>query len=190
MLKSCLAFIFVILAFGGGVQAAHIEGNLFYLSDSLTASSTETTASRILGDVALMINLTKKGGITVGWSYNYVSATDSAATEQSFSLTEMGPKFGFFFDKAKEWGLGLAYHLLSDATYDDDGTQVTWEGNSYKAEIGYAPAFGESFRAGVYLNYYQANFSEQLDSSENFSTVSNSRSIIYPSIHFSYNFSD
>lgn len=182
--KFLLAFLTVT---GGSAQALTLDANLFYLSDSLTVTTDSTTTS-LFWDFAVTINLDKKGQWVIGWAYNSLSISQSGATTSEFTLTEMGPKVGYYIDKAKVWSIFLTYNFQSQADYSDSTTTAEWRGTSLKGELGFTPAFTENFHAGVKLNYYQASFSEQFVNSTTFSTISNKRNIIYPTVAFIYRF--
>ncbi|MCB0385461.1 MAG: hypothetical protein KDD43_08715 [Bdellovibrionales bacterium] len=169
-------------------SAFSIDTNLFYLSDALSVTS-DTTATKMFLDVSINLDLSKKGDFTIGWGYSIISIGDEAGgTETTFGLTEMGPRFGYYIDKERLWGLFLTYNLQATADYKAGGTEVEWRGSSLKAEIGYRPELTENLLAGMHLIYYSASFSEQLSGSTTFTLVSNSRSIIYPAFTLSYRF--
>lgn len=182
--KFLLAFLTVA---GGSAQALTLDANLFYLSDALTTTG-DRTATSLFWDLAVTINMDKKGYWVIGWAYNSMTITETGSTSADFTLTEMGPKVGYYIDKAKVWSIFLVYSFQSQADFSDATSTAEWRGTSYKAEFGFTPAFTESFHAGVKLNYYQANFSEQFVSGTTFSTISNARSIIYPTVAFVYRF--
>lgn len=169
-------------------QAASLDFNAFYFSDSLTESATRSNA-RTFFDLAFTIDLDKKGHYVLGWSYGSLSATDSVTTNITYSATEMGPQFGWFFTKDKSWSTFLTYNLQATAKFND-GTAYEWRGSSYKIAVGYRPMVFDGFYAGIFLNYYAASFSEQLVGTTTFSTISYSRGTIYPTLSFSYNFGD
>jgi hypothetical protein len=109
-------------------QPFSVDSNLFYLSDSLSETS-NTTSSRIFGDIAVFIDLTKKGRWIVGWGYNYFSITESGTTESTFNLTEMGPKFGYYISKDKVWSIIVGYCFQSTADYSSGSTEAEWRGD-------------------------------------------------------------
>jgi len=168
-------------------HALTLDTSLFYLSDSFSATS-DTTSTRIFGEFAVTINLDKKGQWVIGWSYNYMSITESGSTTSDFGLTEMGPKLGYYLDKDYIWSIFFTYNFQSKADYSSGSSTAEWRGTSMKGELGFTPAFGENFNAGVKLNYYITNFNEEFTSGTTFSTISNSRSLIYPTIAFIYRF--
>lgn len=169
-------------------SAFSIDSNLFYLSDALDVTS-DTTAVKVFMDFSVNLDLSKKGDFTIGWAYSIVTISDDDnGTSTTFGLNEMGPRFGYYLDKEKLWGLFLTYNLQARADYKSGATDVEWRGSSYKFEIGYRPELTESLHAGMHLIYYTASFSEQLTGSTTFELVSNSRAIIYPAFTISYRF--
>ena len=171
-----------------GAAAFTLDSNLFYLSDALSITS-DTTATKMFADFSVNLDLSKKGDITIGWSYSIISISDEVSgTETTFGLSEMGPRFGYYIDKERYWGLFLTYNIQSTAKYQSGATDVEWRGSSLKFELGYRPEILENLVAGMHLIYYAASFSEELTGSTSFSLISNSRSIIYPAFTVSYRF--
>ena len=170
-------------------HAFSLDTGLFYFTDAFTAAS-DASNSRTFIDVAATINIDKKGFYIVGWSYGILQATDESSSEVTYSLTEMGPIFGYYFDRAKAWPILLVYNLQATADYDTgSGSSQSLRGTSYRASFGYRPLISESLHIGMFLNYHTASFSESLVGSSTFSTVSYSRAVIYPSLTISYDFS-
>lgn len=168
-------------------QGFTLDLNAFYMSDTLTVSS-DTTSTKIFGDLAAMMSMDRKGRLLLGWSYGYISINESGSTTSEFSLTEMGPKIGYYITKDYLWSVFFVYNLQSTAEYSSGATTAEWRGTSMKAEIGFTPAFSETFYAGLKLNYYLASFDEQFVSGTTFSTISNTRTTIYPTVAFIYRF--
>lgn len=169
-------------------HAFSMDTNLFYLSDSFSSSS-DSTSTRMFADLSLNLDLANKGQFTIGWGYSILNLGDNnGSTETSFSLTEMGPRFGYYIDKNKAWAMFFTYNLQAKATYDTGSTPLEWRGSSYKFEFGYRPELFERLRAGMHLIYYSAAFSEELSNSTTYTLISNSRAIIYPAFSLSYHF--
>lgn len=188
MLNLFANLVLLVLIFTRGTsQALTLDANTFYLSDSLTTAS-DSTSTSLFWDFAVTINLDKRGQWVIGWAYSSMSISQTGTVTSEFSLTEMGPKVGYYVDKSKVWSVFLTYNFQSIANYSDSSTTAEWRGTSLKGEFGFTPAFTEAFHAGVKLNYYQASFSEQFVSGTTFSTISNKRSIIYPTVAFIYRF--
>lgn len=166
-------------------QAAAFETNLFYISDNLEAGD-KATGTKMFVDGAILINLTKSGKTLIGWSFGMISTSDTGADERTFSLMEMGPKLSYLMGRERHWSLAFTYNLQSTAKYTSAGGEAEWRGVSYKVELGYTPQITERIWAGLKLNYYLASFGEQLVGSTTYSTISNSRSLIYPSVSFSF----
>lgn len=186
--KMARVFLAIVTSFSvvESAYAFSIDFNGFYLSDSLKISS-QNTSTKMFTDFALMLNLDRKGTIVAGWNYGIISVSESGSSTSDFSVSEMGPKFGWYMDKAREWYLGLTYNLQSTATYSASGSsEAEWRGTSLKVEAGWTPQVSEGFYIGLKLNYYAASFSESLTGTTDYSVISNSRSMIYPSISMTY----
>lgn len=164
------------------------ESNVFYFSDSLKPS-TDTTNSRLFFDVTFGMPLTKKGSLILAWSVSKLSYSlaDTATTE--ISTLEHGPRLGWFFDKAKHWSIFATYNLIASGTFNDGSGAVTWKGgNSFKVDAGFTPRIGESLYVGIRINYYSASYSEQFDASDNFTKITSSQSMIFPSLTLGFYF--
>jgi hypothetical protein len=166
-----------------------IDTNVFYSTDALSAEE-DTSDSRTLYDISFNLNLTKKGGIFIGWSYSGITITQELnSIEADYSLTEMGPKLGFYFDKDKELVLAVVYNLIATATYDDGTTDADWRGTTLKGELGYLPKIGEgSVGIGFKLNYHSATFAESITDETTLDNVSYTRALIYPSFALTWFF--
>lgn len=184
---SLAAFVLSSLLLNNRAFAFSTDLNVFYFSDGLAAAST-SSVTRTIWDFALLLNLTKKGDIVAGWSYGSVSTSDAATTTTTYTSSEMGPKFGYYFDKHLSWVLFLTYNLNTKINYNNGTTIEEWRGSSLKAELGYLPHVTDEFAAGIKLVYYKPTIAEAIPSSNVLSKVSYSRTLIYPSISFTYFF--
>ena len=178
-----VGILFAVLLTPFKTFAFNADLNFFFLTDSLETTAT-TSRTSIFYDIALMLDLNKKGTVSLGWSYDSVSISDEATSTTDFDLTEMGPKFNYYFDKGRVWGTGVVYNLISNATYNP-GTAQKWRGGSYKIDFFYTPPITDELYIGVKLNYYVATYTEAV-SSTTLTTISYTKSIIYPSLTISY----
>lgn len=189
MLKKILIFNVFMLLFCTNSFALSIDVNLFYFSDSVEHSSTSSSTDTFY-DVALTMNLDKKGKFFTGWSYGSLSS-DRGSSLPSITVTDMGPIFGWHINRGQNWVLVAVYNLISTAQFNDttSGTKEEWRGSSYKVSFGYKGfVIEELLQAGLYLNYYGSNFSESISNTTTLSSISYSKSEIYPSIFISYRF--
>lgn len=177
-----LTMFFGVL-FGVRPAQAYIEFNAFYLSDSL--ATTETVAStKMFIEGAVGFSIDRKGTYLVGWNYSLYSTSDSSTTTDTYSSSQMGPRFLFMLDKGHNWSLGLGYYLVTTATFSSGaGGEQKWKGTALKADIGYSMDVSESVKFGVRMNYSSASYSEQLVGETDYSVVTNSRSHIFPSFY-------
>ncbi len=167
-------------------EAWMFDFNLFYFSKTLTIDSAET-GSQMFGDLAFSLELSKKNAVYLGWSYGFRSTSDASTTTTTISASEMGPKFGMFFDKDMTWGAFVTYNLVATSTYaPGGGTEQTWRGSTIKAEIGWAPQVTDNMFIGVRLNYYTATFTERIQNVTDYAQVSIPRTLMYPAFFFAY----
>lgn len=165
--------------------AFHIDGNLFYFSDSFKSTAT-TTATYMATDASININLDKRGGWAIGWSYLMISTAQKTTGNSTFAAADMGPRVSWFMNKSRTFGLGVVYNLIANTTYKgpDGGNTLKWRGTSIKADIGYSAQVNESMSLGMRINYYSAQWNEQLVGAEDFSKITYARGWIYPSVYF------
>ncbi|MGE0763065.1 MAG: hypothetical protein AB7N80_07300 [Bdellovibrionales bacterium] len=181
-------FYLMALSFGCKAQALTFDLNIFYYTDAL-AATTDSDYKRTIYDFAIMLNLNRKGSLVLGWSYASVAADDTASsTTTSYSSTEMGPRFGYYFDRNFLWSFFFTYNLQAKSDYSSGSSTAEWRGTSMKGELGYMPQWNEQFQAGVKLNYYKSTYNEQITNSTTLTSVSNGRTMIYPSLAFVYRF--
>ena len=180
------SLVFLML-FSASSQALVIfDANVFYFTDDFT-TDVSASAKRTLWDLSLGMNLSKKGRIVLGWNYASSSFEDTADSETTtLTISDMGPKLSYFFDKEYVWSLGFTYNLITKGNYDDNGTTKEFRGTSMKVDFGYTPSISENFSIGVKLNYYKPAFNEQISGETTLAAVSYSRTSIYPSMAFNY----
>ncbi|MCB0421095.1 MAG: hypothetical protein KDD61_08865 [Bdellovibrionales bacterium] len=178
--------LFFSLVMGTSItaHAFTVDLNFFYFSDALTHSS-DNSRSDLYYDLAVMTNLTRTGSFMVGWNYGAYSVSEAATSSTTYSGTEMGPRFGWYIDRKMEWCVFATYNLQAEATYSTTSNE-TWRGSSYKMEFGYSPEVFDGVFVGGKLIYYAATFTEKLVGSATYSTVSYSRSLIYPTLMISF----
>lgn len=180
--------LFGLLWTGLSSSAATIELNLFYYSDSFSISDTENSNNRTFWDICPTVDLTSKGRFNVGWNYASMSFTDKMDTaETTLTIVDMGPKFTYYFDKGLHWPLAFTYNLISTGKYTQGSSpSAEQRGTSMKVEVGYTPEVTEKVFIGAKLNYYKADFKEEVTGDTNLAKVTNGRSTIYPSFSFLY----
>jgi hypothetical protein len=188
-LRLHILVLFAALVFTDRAQA-FAELNLFYFTDAQSAAAT-TSNNRMNYEISVGFAVDKKNQYLVGWGYNTMTSTDTAASgvASTYSSTQMGPRFIYSIDKNNEWTVGLAYYLVTNASYDSGGgTPVTWKGTALKFDFGYNFPTQGNFLIGVRMNYSSASFSEQLIGSSTYSAVGYTRTSMYPSLYGIYLF--
>lgn len=166
---------------------AFIELNTFYFSEAETTAATSNSNRTFLeGTVGYRID--KAGQYLVGWGVASHSQTVSATASTTYSSLQMGPRFLWLIDKSKNWSIGLAYYIVTKATYDNGSGAETWKGAAYHFDAGYNLPVNDSFYLAVRLNYSLSSYNEKLVGATTYSTVSYSKSFIYPSLAAFYVF--
>lgn len=188
-MKSVWLFLLVsILLLSRPALALTLDANVFYFTDDLTAISTAAN-QRMAWDFSVMLNLSKKGGIVMGWSYASMAATDEVSTATTeYTSTEMGPRVGFYFDKNYTWSVFATYNLVARADFASGSTAEEWRGTTLRGELGYMPMATETLLVGAKLIYYKAAYNEQITGSTTLATSSYGRGMIYPAFALTYRF--
>lgn len=159
-----------------------VELNAFYFSQAETTATTSAAANTFL-EAALGFRVDRPGQYLVGWGYASHSVTTSGSSTTTYTSTQMGPRFLWMIDKQKTWSLGFAYYLVTTASYSSGGASSdTWKGTALHVDGGYNLPVGDSFFACLRLNYSAASYAEQLAGGTTYSTISYSKTYIYPSI--------
>lgn len=164
------------------VDAAILDFNAFYLTDTLKESAT-TKDNKTIYSGFVGFGLDKKKSFNVGWSYSsFTTIYKDSTTKKTYKSTQMGPGFVWFLDKDAHWRLGFSYNLSTDATYQLTGsTKEEWSGTSSNADFGYQIAVSESFMLGMRLNYSVTTIKSKLiDNTQ--TNVTYRKTLIYPSI--------
>lgn len=176
----------VVVVSGTIAQAAMVDTNVFYISDTLTTDSNNANNATLF-DLSFSLALTKDNNIFLGWEIVSAAFTATTTVTAKHASTDMGLKFSYFFGRSQVWGLGLGYLLLSNGTYDDgSGTSAKWRGTAIKADFGYAPEVATNTHLGFRLNYYAPTVNESVVGDTTLSKVAYKRATIYPSIYFLY----
>lgn len=182
----CRVCLFIFLSTQSAF--AFIEANVFYLSDTLTAA-TSSTSTKTFFEICLGFSIDSKGKYMVGWNYGSFATSDTTTTTDTYTSTQMGPRFVFQFGKGNDWSVGLAYNISTKAAYTPaGGTQEDWTGTGLKADFGYNFQLSEYTDLGIRLNYASATYTEKVVAQTTYSTISYTRPFIYPSVYFIYNY--
>jgi hypothetical protein len=177
-----LLFLFAIVAvLPAYAYPPTIDANAFYFTDTFNYNSANSAYKRMMIDVSVGLPLTKKGNWVLGWNYGSYALSENPGTETSLKITDMGPKLEYYLNKDRTWLIAATYNLISKATYTS-GTSTELRGTSLKVEAGYMPMMWESVFMGAKLNWYKANFKEEITNQTSLAQVTHGRTIIYPTL--------
>ncbi len=183
-----LTFILVIISlfYSFNAFSASVDLDVFYFSDTLKEDSNLTSTTMVY-DIGFSTFLDRKESYSVGWNIMAVSQSQSSGSSTTtFSSMDMGPKFSWYFDKEKAWGVDIAYHIQSTASYSVSGASSTWRGSSIKFAFGYSYPLTDTMKLGLWLNYWSGTYPETLTGGTQFAKVSYQRTLISPVIRFSW----
>lgn len=175
-------FALAVLMFTAAETYAYppvIDANAFYFSDTFNYNSANSAYKRMMIDLMVGLPLTKKGKWVLGWNYGSYALSENPGTETSLKITDMGPKFEYYLNKDRTWMIGLTYNLISKATYSS-GSETELRGTSMKVEAGYMPEMWENVLMGAKINWYKANFKEEITNQTSLAQVTHGRTVIYP----------
>lgn len=178
-----LAVAFIVATVWMPEAWSYVELNGFYTNGGLTTDASETSSNMFFeGSIGFAID--RKSKYLVGWNYSMHSTSDTATATKTYSSTQMGPRFVLMLNKHKTWSFGLGYYLVTTGTFSDGtGASETWKGTALKADFGYNFAVSEKLFVGARLNYSSASYAEKIVGSADYSTVSYTRTIMYPSLY-------
>lgn len=166
-----------------------VDTNLFYSSGSF---NTGTTASqtRMLYDVCIGFAVSKGSQFQIGWNYTGQSFADNSGTETTtYSTAQMGPRFIYYFDKDRSWRTSIVYNLSTTGNYTVGSSPAEkWKGTGLGFDFGYQLKISERFGFGIRFNYSSTTYSESLVNQTTYSTISYSRTHMYPSLAMSYEY--
>lgn len=182
--------VFFILFFSFQAQAGNLiffDSNLHYASDSLKKTTTDTD-TKTMYDVTIGFGVSKNNQFMVGWNYTGQSfnSADAGATT-TYSTSQMGPRFVFFFDRTRNWRTSFAYNLQTKTTYTAGSNPAeVWKGTGLGADFGYQFEISNGFALGLRLTYSSSTYNESLVNETTYSTISYNRTYMYPSVALTY----
>lgn len=173
---------FALLSCSADVFAASFafDVDLFSFQDTFSNGGVSSSYTRTMWDLAPLVALDKKAHWLLGWNYDSMSFSDSpAAVPTTLTVTNMGPKIVYYFDKDRTWVTGFTYDLITTGNFTSAGATSQFRGTALKAEFGYTPEMFSGVMMGAKMNYYKATFNEQVVSTT-LTKVSDGRTVIYP----------
>lgn len=170
------------------VQAAVVDFNVYYLSDTLS-TTTDDTVNHTIYSAFIGFALDKKAYFNLGWNYGtYSTETQAGTTKKTYNSTQMGPGMLIYFDKDHQWVLGFSYNLSIEGTYKNGtATEQKWDGTAMAGFFGAQFLVGDFVFVGARLNYSSTSYTEKVVGST-LTEVSYTKSMIYPSIGLAFEF--
>ena len=178
-----LAFLFSSTARAGLI----IDQNLFYFSNSVKTGGTDSYQQ---GHASISIGASIPKIYFLGWKSTYFSESQTSppGTMTAHGL-EMGPRFGVFIGKARNFSFSTTYLPVNTANYKSPaGVSSTLSGTAFQFELAFAPEISKYLNPGFSLLYHLGSYSTSTDSSNTSSTVSYSRNGFRPSVYLHWKF--
>ena len=185
-----ITFYLFFLLFGISSNAGLlIDNNLFYYTNSLSTSKTESYNHYHL---AASFSASVNKAYFLGWKSSYYSDTQKgSAGTMTVNGLEMGPRAGVYLSKSKWSSLSIAYLPIHTGTYSSDtGTVSKLSGSGFQFEFTFAPEVYTNLSPGISLLYHLGSYSTSENSTNTTSSVSYSRNGFFPSIYLHWNFGD
>ncbi len=187
------SILFVLTMFSSAVTFAvpfAVDVNGIYFSDTLSpnGATEDTVVTRMAMDASIGLSLVHDEWLFIGASLFSANTMEKETTEVSWKTSDVGLRLIWFFDRVKQWGLGVAYHLSAKGSFNDGTNTEYWRGSSYKIDFGYTPLLFHKFYFGLRMNYYVAQYDESSSDNSTFVSEKNTRTFIYPSIYLGMRF--
>lgn len=185
-----ISFLVLLLCASANAFAVDfaVDLDVFYFTDTFSNGGTSSAYNRTMWDFAPQVSLVRKGGFLIGWNYDSMSFTDTpSGTSTKLTVTDMGPKLVYYFNKSQTWVVAFTYNLITKANYSSGSTTAELRGSAMKGELGYMPELFENIFIGAKINYYKASFTEQVVSTT-LTKVTDGRTVIYPTFSVTFRF--
>lgn len=176
----------ILFFIGVTAHATYIDINMLSFSDSLKTDST-VAMSRTMYDISFGTLMGKPDNWIWAVTYGSSAFSDKSTTTTTFSVADLGVKFGYFWTKQKSWFTTITYNLQSTAKYNDGTTASELRGTSIRADLGYAFWPSENLGVSARIFYYAPTFKESIVDTS-ITKVSYSRSLIAPCISLMFNY--
>lgn len=149
---------------------------LNYSSDTEDSNGVEVESSKTFHKILLGASVNQRKTLFFGWNINSWSTTyESGGTESEFSVTEMGPRFTYFFSEEYNWYITGEWnpYAKGDRTNDEISGNSTSFGGGYRFKV------SRMIGLGAGLHYHSLNIKEsKVGSTEN--NVSDKKTSLMP----------
>lgn len=172
--------MFMTLRIPSAQAAWGFEAQGVYFSDSQkTASNAQST--KLLWQGSFLVDVTKK--LYVGWSYGALSFDQEFGTSKNrIETQDTGIAVRYFFGKrSSSYSAYLIYNILAKAQQSNGTTEEDLSGTSYLLGLSFVPQLSETFRMGVQINYYNADYNKKTVNGTE-TSVSYNKNWVFPSV--------
>jgi hypothetical protein len=186
-IKLCLSSSLVIASLSG--QASFlIDISTNYTSDSDDVDN--LAFNKMDNRIFLGASLDKKNKFYFGQNAMLLSREfqTAAGTTDTVSVTEIGPRFQYFFNEGKNVFIAAAWNPYAKGERTRSNTTEEISGSSYFVSLGYGIKISRKLNLGASLNYHVLSIAKVTDTSNVESEVTQAYTSIYPMIEFSFRF--
>lgn len=179
-------FIFILISLSThGAFTLQLAGN--YTSDS--DDVTEFEYSKMNGALYIGASFDKKDQLYLGQNVSLFTRTFSeSGTETEVSVTEIGPKFIWYFSPERQGHITLTWNPYAQGERKTSSDTEDISGWSYQIAFGYHLKISRVVRLGATINYHVLNISKATDSTNTESEVTQAYTNIMPMIELAFHF--
>ncbi len=183
-----LMFSLFLISLGSKSMAAYIDLNYFSFTDQFTNASVNSY-TRSIYDLTIGFEATNNKQIVLGLNSGSAQIKNKeGSSETSFTTSDLGLKFIYFWNKNRTWSTSLIYYFTSTAKYNDGtGTEVSYRGTGIKFDFGYNFWLSDAIALAAKIHFYNPSFKESVTNNI-ITDVSYKRTIIYPNFTFIFSF--
>lgn len=135
---------------------------LNYSSEKDNTSGDSYDKSRTFHKIFLGASVNNARTLFFGWNINSWSSSLKKKTEQdSYSLTEMGPKVTWFFNEERNWYLAGEWNPYARGEREKSSVKSDISGMSYAFGLGYRFKLSRLIGLGASLHYHTLSIAEE-----------------------------
>lgn len=185
---SVLALLVCLMLKADAATSLALTYNLNYDSTKDKSVNEPNTTSRTYHKIFLGASVNDNKSFFLGLNTNKWSNSikqGNGHTEDTYSLTEFGPKILWFVSESRNWYFSADYNPVAKGTRTIQGVDSDLKGSSYGFSLGYRFKIAHRIGIGASITQVTTKFKkESVGGSEN--SINDSISFLMPMIELSY----
>ena len=179
-------FLSLLLTSFSSYAKFYAQLNLSYLNFSDNSSS-EGKMTRSFQKLFLGASINSGNNLIFGWNINSWSSSikQSSNDEETYNLTEMGPRLQYFTNDNLNFYTFLEWNPYAKGSRKNNGDNGDISGSSLGLGVGYRFRFSKKLGGGISLMYHNLSISNETVGSNESSRSDNISSIV-PMFQISY----